>query len=118
MSLTDLMNFVVLEAAPEVAPEAGAASLISMFVSMGLIFVVMYFIMIRPQRKRDKEQKQMRTNLEVGDEIVTAGGIVGRVVSLREDTIVLETGNDRSKIRIQRWAVQSNNTVHDNTPTE
>ena len=55
----------------------------------------------------------MRNNVQVGDEITTSGGIIGRVVSLREDTVVIETGSDRSKIRIKRWAIQSNETLHD-----
>ena len=58
----------------------------------------------------------MRAKLEVGDEIVTAGGIIGRVVSVKEDTIIIETGSDRSKIRIARWAVQQNKTIHDDVP--
>lgn len=78
-----------------------------------LIVVVMYFILIRPQRKRDKEMQKMRNSLQVGDEVTTSGGIIGRVVSLREDTVVIETGSDRSKIRIKRWAIQSNETLHD-----
>ena len=73
----------------------------------------MYFILIRPQRKREKEAQNMRNNLQVGDEVTTSGGIVGRVVSLREDTVVVETGSDRSKIRVKRWAIQSNETLHD-----
>ena len=79
-----------------------------------LVFVVMYFMMIRPQRKREKEIEKMRAELEVGDEVITSGGVVGLVVSLREDSVTIETGSDRSKIRIMRWAVQSNNTIHDN----
>ena len=78
-----------------------------------LIIVAMYFILIRPQRKREKESQKMRNNLQVGDEVTTSGGIVGRVVSLREDTVVVETGSDRSKIRVKRWAIQSNETLHD-----
>ena len=78
-----------------------------------LIVVVMYFILIRPQRKRDKEMQKMRNSLQVGDEVTTSGGIIGRVGSLREDTVVIETGSDRSKIRIKRWAIQSNETLHD-----
>lgn len=78
-----------------------------------LIVVVMYFILIRPQRKRDKETQKMRNSLQVGDEVTTSGGIIGRVVSLREDTVVIETGSDRSKIRVKRWAIQSNETLHD-----
>lgn len=80
-----------------------------------LLIVVFYFVLIRPQRKRDKETQRMRNSLQVGDEIVTVGGVVGLVVSIKEDTVVLETGGDRSKIRVKRWAIQENLTVHDDT---
>ena len=80
-----------------------------------LLIVVFYFVLIRPQRKRDKETQRMRNNLQVGDEIVTGGGVVGLVVSIKEDPVVVETGGDRSKIRIKRWAIQENLTVHDDT---
>lgn len=80
-----------------------------------LLIGVFYFFLIRPQRKKDKQTQQMRNNILVGDEITTVGGIVGIVVSIKEDTIVLETGGDRSKIRIKRWAVQTNDTVHEDT---
>lgn len=91
--------------------------IISMAFPFVLMIAVFYFLLIRPQKKKEKQTQQMRNNIQVGDEITTAGGIVGIVVSIREDTIVLETGGDRSKIRIKRWAVQSNETVHD-TPSE
>ena len=78
-----------------------------------LLIVVFYFVLIRPQRKRDKETQRMRNSLQVGDEVVTVGGVVGLVVSIKEDTVVLETGGDRSKIRVKRWAIQENLTVHD-----
>ena len=78
-----------------------------------LLIVVFYFVLIRQQRKRDKETQRMRNSLQVGDEIVTVGGVVGLVVSIKEDTVVLETGGDRSKIRVKRWAIQENLTVHD-----
>lgn len=83
-----------------------------------LIVVVFYFMLIRPQKKKEKETQRMRNNVQVGDEIVTAGGIVGLVVSIKEDTIVIETGNDRSKVRIKRWAIQTNETVHDDASPE
>ena len=73
-----------------------------------LLFVVMYFLMIRPQKKRQKEEQEMRQSLEIGDEIVTIGGIVGRVVTIREEDIVIETGADRTKIKFKRWAVNTN----------
>lgn len=98
------------------AAPGGIAMLLVNIVPLALVFVVFYFLLLRPQKKRDKEIQRMRSQLEVGDEIVTAGGIIGRVVNLKDDTIVLETGSDRSKIRIMRWAVQTNNTVHDDTP--
>lgn len=88
-----------------------AQSMIMMYGSLILIFVVMYFFMIRPQKKREKEAAAMRNAMEIGDEVITIGGIVGTVVSLKDDTIVIETGSDRSKIRILRSAVQANNTA-------
>ncbi|MCI8601766.1 MAG: preprotein translocase subunit YajC [Oscillospiraceae bacterium] len=78
-----------------------------------LVLVIMYFMLIRPQRKKEKKVQEMRNSLQVGDEVITRGGVIGRVVSLREDTLVIETGSDRSKIRIKRWAIESCETVHD-----
>lgn len=78
-----------------------------------LIFVVLYFIMIRPQKKKEKQAQEMRNNVQIGDEITTIGGIVGIVVRKSDDSIVIETGGDRSKLRVKNWAVQSNDTVHD-----
>ena len=81
-----------------------------------VIIAVFYFLLIRPQRKKTKEEKAMRENLQVGDEIVTIGGIYGKVISLKEDTIVIESKSDHSKITIARWALQQNLTVHDEAP--
>ena len=89
-----------------------------MIVYLVIIFAVMYFILIRPQRKKQKEEKKMRENLQVGDEIVTIGGIHGRVVSLKEDTMVIESLSDHSKLTFGRWALQTNLTVHDETPSK
>ena len=68
-------------------------------------------MVIRPQQKKDKEDRAMRENLEIGDEIVTMGGIIGLVVSIKEDTVVIETGSDRSKVRIIKSAVAQNLTA-------
>lgn len=100
-------------AATATAGESSWLIAVVQFLPLLLIIVAMYFILIRPQRKREKESQKMRNNLQVGDEVTTSGGIVGRVVSLREDTVVVETGSDRSKIRVKRWAIQSNETLHD-----
>ncbi len=71
------------------------------------IIVVFYFLMIRPQKKREKEANEMRDNLRVGDEVTTIGGIVGKIVSLREETFVLETTKDKTHIRFLRAAIRS-----------
>ena len=81
---------------------------------MVLLFAVMYFILIRPQKKKDKEAKAMQSSLQVGDEIVTIGGIVGLVVQVNEDNIVIETTGNRNKIRLKNWAVQENLTMTEN----
>lgn len=83
-------------------------------ISMVLLFAVMYFILIRPQKKKDKEAKAMQSSLQVGDEIVTIGGIVGLVVQVNEDNIVIETTGNRNKIRLKNWAVQENLTMTEN----
>lgn len=89
------------------------SSMIVTLIPLALIIVVFYFLLIRPQRKKDKEDAAMRDNIQVGDEIVTAGGIIGIVFSVKDDTLVVETGGDRSKIRIKKWAVAQNLTVHE-----
>ncbi len=72
-----------------------------------VMFVALYFFMIRPQKKQEKEIANMRNNLQVGDEITTIGGIIGKIVSIKEETIMIETGHDRMKIRILRSAVRN-----------
>ena len=70
------------------------------------MLVLLYFVMIRPQKKQEKEVANMRNNLQVGDEITTIGGIIGKIVSIKEETIMIETGHDRTKIRLLRTAVR------------
>lgn len=69
------------------------------------LFAVFYFLFVRPQKKKDKELKEMRENIQVGDTIVTIGGIVAKVAKLEEETLVIEIGPSRTKMPIQRWAV-------------
>ena len=89
----------------------------SLILMVGL-FAVMYFVMIRPQKKKQKEEQQMRDTIQIGDEITTIGGIMGRVVTVKEDSIVLETGADRVKMKFQRWAIQTNNTANERMEAE
>ena len=109
---------IALDAAPSTTPSGGAGGLIVTIVIYGGIIALMYFLLIHPQRKKSKEEKKMRENLQVGDEIVTIGGIYGRVISLKEDTMVLESLSDHSKLTIARWAIQTNNTAEDRLQAE
>ena len=72
-----------------------------------LMFVAMYFFTIRPQKKAEKEANEMRNNLEIGDEITTIGGIVGKIVRIKEETCVIETSKNGTKIRILKQAVRN-----------
>ena len=70
-----------------------------------LLILVMYFLLIRPQKKREKAVNAMRSNLHVGDEIITIGGICGKIVKTKEETIVVQVGADKVKFEMMRWAV-------------
>ena len=113
------MNFITL-AADTANTASGAAqqvsplsSILGMLLPLALFVVVIYFVMIRPQRKKQKAEDKMRNELQAGDEIITIGGIYGRVVSVKEDSLIIESSMDRSKIQISRSAVAQNLTVHD-----
>ena len=82
---------------------AGLSSLIM----IGGLIVVFYFFMIRPQRKQEKKDAEMRDSLQVGDEVTTIGGIIGKVVSIKGETFVLETTKDKTKIRFLKGAIRS-----------
>ena len=97
------------------APAGSNSSMIIMLVAM---FAIMYFVMIRPQKKRQKEEQEMRNAVEVGDEITTIGGICGKVVIVKEQHLIIETGADRNRMQITRWAVQQNNTATERLQAE
>ena len=82
-------------------------SYISLFFTLALMLVLLYFMIYRPQKKQEKKDAAMRAALEIGDQVTTIGGIVGRVVAIKDDTFVLETGADRVKIRFIKHAISS-----------
>ena len=96
----------------------GTGSPFSPIILMGILFVAMYFLTIRPQKKRQKEEQEMRDSIQIGDEVTTIGGIMGRVVTVKEDSVVIETGADRTKIKFLRGAIQTNNTANDRMAAE
>ena len=100
------------------AAATDTASMLATFIPLILMIVVFYFLLIRPQKKSDKEVQKMRENIEIADEIVTIGGIIGRIVSIKDDTIVIETAGDRSKIRLARWSIQQNITATERAAQE
>lgn len=69
------------------------------------LLVVFYFFVIRPQKKKEAEVKQMRDNLRVGDEVVTIGGIYGKVIKVKEDMVTIEVGSAKTKLDMTRWAI-------------
>ncbi|MDD7614443.1 MAG: preprotein translocase subunit YajC [Clostridiaceae bacterium] len=97
---------------------SGKSGSLSMILMMAAIFAVMYFLMIRPQKKKQKEEQAMRDNLQIGDEITTIGGIVGKIVTVKDDTLIIETGADRNRMKITRWAISQNNTANEKLAAE
>ena len=85
-----------------------AAQALSPLIMLVVMFALLYFMMIRPENKRKKQAEEMRNSLQKGDQIITIGGIVGRIVSVGEATIVIETSDDRVRMELQKWAVSSN----------
>lgn len=79
---------------------------IGQFAPLVVLIILFYFLMIRPQRKRDKAEREMRNSIQVGDEISTIGGFIGRVVNVKDDVLIIESSNDRTKLKIYRWAIR------------
>lgn len=83
------------------------ASLLSMFLPMAALLIIFYFLLIRPQRKKDKQVKEMLDNLKVGDRICTIGGIYGAIKQIKDDTVTLAVGNQDMTMVVARWAIRS-----------
>lgn len=82
-------------------------SYISLFFTLALMIILLYFMIYRPQKKQEKRDAELRNNLEIGDQVTTIGGIIGRVIAIKDDTFVLETGSDRVKLRFAKTAIGS-----------
>ena len=112
---TQMNNYLMLLEASTSASGKGSFQMIFLMV---LLFVGMYFLMIRPQKKQQKKEQEIRENTQVGDEITTIGGIVGKVVTVKEDSLIIETGADKNKMKITRWAIQTNVTANEKIKAE
>lgn len=84
---------------------------LEMILPLIIVIAIFYFMLIRPENKRKKEAEQMRSDLKVGDEITTIGGIVGTVVNIKDDKFVIETGADQVRIELMLWALSTNETA-------
>ncbi len=99
-----MLNFNLLLESTSNGNGGGAWGTIIM---LGLLFVFLYFFMIRPQKKQERKDAEMRNSLTVGDEVTTIGGIIGKVISIKGDTFVLETTREKTQIRFLRGAIRS-----------
>ena len=104
---------IISTAASGTTGAAGVGSMLTMLIPLALIILFFWLFIIRPEKKRNKEMQDMLSNIQVADEVITNGGIIGRVLSVKEDTVLIETGSDRTKIRVLRSAIAKNNTVHE-----
>lgn len=95
------------------APQAAAGSGIGMIIYLVVMVAIFYFLLIRPQKKRQKAMQNMLDALQVGDKVVTAGGIMGKVYSIKEDSVVIETGADKTKIKFEKTSISRVLTIHE-----
>ena len=100
---------------PPADPGSGMFSTVIMLVAMVAIF---YFMLIRPEKKRKKEAETMRSNLKTGDKITTIGGIVGTVVSIKDDKFVIETSADQVRVEFAKWALSTNDSAAERAQEE
>lgn len=94
------------EGTPGAPPSTGAA-ILQLLMPMIFLFVIMYFFIIRPQKKREKETQEMLASITNGDNITTIGGICGKVTEIRDDILTIEVGRDKVNLVIERWAVRN-----------
>ena len=116
--MNELLTFAMLGATGAEGAEGTQGSSMSMILMMVALFAAMYFFTIRPQKKQQKMEQEIRENTQIGDEITTIGGICGKVVSVKDDTVVIETGSDRVKIKFKKYAIQTNHTANEKIQAE
>ena len=88
-----------------------SGGLIGMLLPLVLVIAIFYFMIIRPENKRKKEAEELRSSVKEGDQITTIGGIVGTVVSVKDDKFVIETSADQVRIEFAKWALSTNDTA-------
>lgn len=111
------MNYAYIFAAEAAAPAAGNGGFLGqwggMLIYLAVIVVVFYFLLIRPNKKKKQEEEKLKNSLQIGDEILTIGGFYGKIISLKEDSVIIESELDHTKQKLARWGIQQNLTVHE-----
>lgn len=104
-----LMVFLFAGCAADTAAADGSAAGggFSMILMIVIMVVIFYFFLIRPENKKKKQAEEMRSSLSVGDQITTIGGMIGRIVLVKSESIVFETSEDRVRIEVAKWAISS-----------
>lgn len=110
-----MLNFLTSTGA---SSGAGGAEMLTSLLPLILIIAVFYFLMIRPENKRKKEAEELRSSIKTGDKITTIGGITGKVIDVKEDKFVLETGADQVRIEFAKWALSTNETAAERSKDE
>ena len=105
------MNFLT-------APASPAGGLMSTVIMLVMMLGIFYFMLIRPENKRKKEAEQMRSSVKTGDKITTIGGIIGTVVSVKDDKIVIETSADQVRMELAKWSISTNDTANEHAKAE
>ena len=91
----------------------GVLGILTMLIPLAAMILIFWLLIIRPEKKRSREMQNMINSLQVADEVITTGGIIGLVVSISKDTVLIETGSDRTKIRVLKSAIAKCNTEHE-----
>ncbi len=102
------MNLILTAADATATAAGGGMSMIIMLIAM---FAIFYFLIIRPENKKKKKTEEMRSSLSLGDGITTIGGITGKIVQITEDTITFETGEDRVRLQVKKWAISTTDKI-------
>ena len=109
----EILSNLILTSTTSSGDGSTTGAMLATFLPMVLVLVFFYFVLMRPQRKEEQKTQKMREQLQIGDEVVTVGGLVGIIVRQTEDTVVIETGGERNKIRVKKWAIKENLTQHE-----
>lgn len=115
--MTEFLTFAMMSATGT-GTEGGTGGSMGMILIFAAMFGLMYFTTIRPQKKQQQKEQEIRESTQIGDEITTIGGICGKVVAVKDDTIVIETGSDRVKIKFKKYAIQTNHTANEKIQAE